>query len=225
MTRMFTYNGKRMVTWNPFTGCNFNCSYCWARKLAETKLKASYPNGFIPTTHPDRFNKRFKPNDFVFVCSMGDISFAPSVVWNQVYITAQNHPDTKFLLCTKNPLIYQHLAWRLDNVYYGITIETNRPIQVSKAPSPETRYGIMILDKHPHKFISIEPIMDFDLAGFVWWIEDIAPEIVEVGADNYNNNLPEPEPEKVERLLSYLKGICPIVIEKPGLERLFRRQA
>ena len=55
MNKMFTYQGKRLKTWNPFTGCNFNCSYCWARKLAEGKLKNSYPNGFIPTTHPDDF--------------------------------------------------------------------------------------------------------------------------------------------------------------------------
>ena len=87
--KMFTYNGKRMKSWNLFTGCNFNCSYCWARQLAETRLKASYPNGFIPTTHPDRFNRQFQPDDFVFPISMGDIAFAPSVVVDCILLTAK----------------------------------------------------------------------------------------------------------------------------------------
>ena len=220
MSKMFTYQGKVLKTWNPFTGCNFNCSYCWARKLAEGKLKNSYPNGFIPTTHPDRFDKRFKLDDFVFVCSMGDISFAPSVVWNQVYITAQNHPETKFLLCTKNPATYLSLAWRLDNIYYGCTIETNKNYKVSKAPRVYDRYLALRKAFHPHKFISIEPIMDFDLMEFSNWIYDINPEIVEIGADNYNNNLPEPSSNKILKLIDILTLHGVNVVQKQGLERL-----
>lgn len=214
------YNDKRMKVWNLFTGCNFNCSYCWARKLAETRLKSSYPNGFIPTTHLDRFNKRFKPDDFVFVCSMGDISFAPSVVWNQVYITAQNHPDTRFLLCTKNPLVYQKLAWRLDNVYYGVTIETDKNYKVSWAMRPLDRYLAFKEVNHPHKFLSIEPVMSFNLDVFVGWIADIKPEIIEIGADNYHNNLPEPQPQYLRQFIDIIKRYTPVVIQKQGLSRL-----
>jgi len=220
MGKMFTYQGERLKTWNPFTGCGFNCSYCWARKLAEGKLKNSYPNGFIPTTHPDRFNKRFKPDDFVFVCSMGDISFAPSIVWNQVYITAQNHPETKFLLCTKNPAIYLNLAWRLDNVYYGCTIETNKHYGVSKAPRTYDRYLAFKELPYSHKFLSIEPVMSFELEGFIGWIANIQPEIIEIGADNYHNNLPEPQSQYLEKFLTIIKRYTPVVIEKQGLERL-----
>lgn len=220
MNKMFTYNGKRMITWNPFTGCNFNCSYCWARKLANGKLKKSYPNGFIPITHPDRFDKRFKPDDFVFVCSMGDISFAPSVVWDQIYFIAQKHPSTKFLLCTKNPAVYLNLAWRLPNVYYGCTIETNKDYAVSKAMRCYDRYLAMKEVAHPHKFLSIEPVMSFNLEVFVDWVADIKPEMIEIGADNYHNNLPEPQPQYLIKFLETIKRYTPIVIEKQGLERL-----
>ncbi len=62
--------------------------------------------------------------------------------------------------------------------------------------------------------------MDFDLVTFVRWIGNIKPEIIEIGADNYNHNLPEPNPDKVNALLKLLRDICPTVIEKHGLERL-----
>ncbi len=216
---MFTYNGKRIVTWNPFTGCNFNCSYCWAKRLAETKLRLSYPNGFIPTTHPDRLNKRFKPDDFVFVSSMGDIAFAPSIVMNVIILTAQKHPETKFLLCTKDPEIYRKIELHQPNIYFGTTLETDRQYNVSRAPSPLQRLYSIRQSSHTHKFISIEPIMDFNLE-FIDWILSIKPEIVEIGADNYNNNLPEPSWNKVAQLIGKLRSSGIIVIEKQGLERL-----
>ena len=32
---MFTLGqGRRIHTWNPVVGCNFNCVYCWARRYA-----------------------------------------------------------------------------------------------------------------------------------------------------------------------------------------------
>ena len=220
MSKMFTYNGKRLVTWNPFTGCSFNCSYCWARNLAETKLKASYPNGFIPEFHTNRLKVKFKPDDFVFVCSMGDISFTTLEQYDQIDDVLLKFPDTKFLLCTKHPDIYVCGYPFPDNVYHGVTLETNRSTPMSKAPSPLQRYQIMTLDEHPHKFISIEPIMDFDLNPFVQMIFDINPEIVEVGADNYGNNLPEPSTDKIEILLTELRKFGRTVIKKDGLERL-----
>jgi len=222
MGKMFTYQGKRLKTWNPFTGCKFNCSYCWARKLAEGKLNNSYPNGFIPEFHPDRLKVSFKPDDFVFVCSMGDISFTTLEQYDQIDTVIQKFPDTKFLLCTKHPDIYVCGYPFPDNVYHGVTLETNRDTPMSKAPSPETRYQIMTLDKHPHKFISIEPIMDFDLIEFSNWIYDINPEIVEIGADNYNNNLPEPSSDKILKLVDILTLHGVNVVQKQGLERLLK---
>jgi len=220
---MFTYEGKRLKTWNPFTGCRFDCSYCWARKLAEGKLKSAYPNGFVPEFHSNRLKVSFKPDDFVFVCSMGDISFAPSTVWNMILTTVQSFPDTKFLLCTKDPSVYHGRISRFSNLYFGATIETNRDTQsFSKAPSTEDRYNAMMYLPQPYKFLSIEPIMDFDLNTFVQWILDINPAIVEVGTDNYHNNLPEPSSDKVKVLLEELRKFGRTVIEKQGLERLLQ---
>ena len=77
--------------------------------------------------------------------------------------------------------------------------------------------------RHPRKFISVEPIMDFDLEVLVDWMRQIKPDIVEIGADNYHNCLPEPPWEKVEALLETLREFVPRVIEKDRLHRLERR--
>ena len=49
--------------------------------------------------------------------------------------------------------------------------------------------------------------MDFDFEEFSMWIKDIKPGIVELGADNYGNHLPEPSWDKVELLLNHLNDM------------------
>ncbi len=221
MNRMFTINGRRMRTWNPFSGCNFRCTYCWARKLAEGRLKHIYKD-FSPTTWPGRCSPHFKPGEFVFVSSMGDIAFAPQIVWDTVLDRARRYPETKFLLQSKAPRIFISHTWPgfPDNVYLGTTLESNRCSNTTSAPCPCFRYEDMIDLAVPHLLVSIEPIMDFDVAPFLDWFKMIKPEIVFIGADNYRHNLPEPSWEKVQALLAALRGFVPTVVEKEGLERL-----
>ncbi len=221
MSRMFKTITK---TWNPFTGCLFNCTYCWSRKLVTGRLKDTpkyRENGFALTFHPNELKTKFKPKEFVFVSSMGDISFANNYEWEAILRVIRNYPDTKFLVQTKSPMLFlNNWQWPL-HVYHGTTIETNRKNElISKAPPVTRRYHDMRYNGHPHKFISIEPVMDFDLDILLEWIKEISPEIVEVGADNYHNHLVEPPWEKVEALLEALCKFVPRVVEKDGLERL-----
>ncbi len=69
------------------------------------------------------------------------------------------------------------------------------------------RAKAMIDLQYDRKFISIEPIMDFDLEIFAKWIEDIAPIHVAVGYDNWNNRLPEPSLSKTLTAHRKIKGI------------------
>jgi protein gp37 len=42
-----------MWSWNPITGCEHTCSYCYARERANSaRLAEFYPNGFAPTLRP-----------------------------------------------------------------------------------------------------------------------------------------------------------------------------
>jgi hypothetical protein len=169
--------------------------------------------------------KKFKPGEFVFVAYMGDIAWASVEGVRRILERIKEFPETSFLFLTKNPSVYR--GWQQTgvillpaNVYLGATIETNRDYSLSKAPEPCERYLAMAAIKHSHKFISIEPIMDFHLPTMVDWMKKIKPEIIEVGGDNYHNHLPEPPWWKVEALFKALWTICPRVIKKQGLERL-----
>lgn len=220
---MFKINGKTMITWNVYVGCLFNCTYCNARKAALTRFKHAprYRGGFIPHLVEEELRRRFKPGEFVFIAYMGDIAFATRREVELILSVVSNFPETTFLFLTKNPKCY--LRWGLqypENLYLGATIETDIDRGLTKAPAPVERYwGMKVLD-YPRKFISIEPVMEFNLPVFLYWMKEIQPQIIEVGADNYHNHLIEPSWSKVEDLLSMLRDFCPTVIEKEGLERL-----
>ena len=227
MSRMFhiptTQGFKPMRTWNVYVGCLFECTYCNARHTAITRLRNSprYKDGFSPHLVEEELGRKFKSGDFVFVGYMGDISFASRPIIIDLCTRIAEQPEVDFLFCTKNPLIYSywHIVWP-ENLYLGATIETNRDYHLTRAPAPLYRYFAMRALSHPKKFISIEPVCDFDLDTLLKWMDDIQPSIVEVGADNYHNDLPEPPWDKVEKLIKGLEDICPTVVKKVGLERL-----
>ena len=227
-SRMFHVGGRPMRTWNCHVGCFFECTYCNARRLATTRLKHSprYKDGFPPHMVREEFGRRFKPGDFVFVGYMGDISFASRPIIIDLCRIIQEQPQVDFLFCSKSPVHYW--SWNLqwpDNLYLGATIETNRDYKLTQAPAPFYRYLAMSALSYPKKFLSIEPICDFDLDVMLSWILEIKPDIIEVGADNYHNNLPEPPWDKVKQLLSSLRESIPTVIEKVGLENLCNRKS
>ena len=220
MSRMFKSITK---TWDVFVGCLFDCSYCNARKAALTRFKhlARYKDGFKPHLVESELDRKFKPGEFIFVTYMGDIAFASIEEIYLILDRIKQFPETRFLIQTKCPAIFKGWGFLFPpNVYLGTTLETDKPHSFSEAPIPEVRAKWLAHFPHPHKFVSIEPIMDFEPKYFLYMIENIKPEIIEVGADNYHNHLPEPNPFKLDFLLTALRTICPTVIEKSGLERL-----
>lgn len=133
-------------------------------------------------------------------------------------------PDNDWVWQTKNPIRYLK---RFDlmplNSIFGCTIETNRDIpEISKAPSPWKRYSAMCCSPmlKAKKFITIEPILDFDVDVMLAWLIHIEPDFVNIGADSKGHGLPEPPLWKVEALIENLQARGIEVREKQNLERL-----
>ncbi len=201
-------------TWNPISGCQFNCVYCWARELALTKLKNArrYSKGFRPSLNETEFNAKFGKGDLIFVSDMGDMfgEFVPDNWIRKVLDKIRQLPDADFLFMTKNPRRYLSLLPHIPkNTILGATIETTedeivQTDKISIAPPPTERYQAMKELEWDRKIISIEPILDFNLGSFINWVEDIDPFIVYVGYDNYCHKLREPTLKKTTELLNSL---------------------
>jgi hypothetical protein len=73
------------------------------------------------------------------------------------------------------------------------------------------------------KYITVEPVMDFDLGRFVEIIKACSPRQVNIGADSGNNRLPEPSREKI---WSLVKELCRFtqVRMKANLTRILKVQ-
>ena len=203
-------------TWNPVSGCLNNCKYCWARKLANTKLKKipRYSEGFKPRLNENEFNTKFSNGDFVFVSDMGDLfsEFIPSNWIKKILDHVRLFPEAYFLLLTKNPSRYHEFILEMPkNVILGATIETNldhivEQNAISRAPLPSERYIAMKELQWDKKMLSIEPILDFDVETFSYWIENVFPFLVYIGYDNYNHKLPEPSLNKTMKLIKKINN-------------------
>ena len=209
-SRMYEVNGTRVRTWNPFVGCKFNCSYCYAPEIYKRFSKCEQCKAFTPHFHPERLQQKFKAGETVFVCSMGDISFVSFTQFNKILEVTNYYLDTTFYIQSKNPAYFNAYIERYssdigDNIIFGTTIESNyyhfvsiRSMRhISKAPAPLDRgEAMMELSHHkylnamlkiiyhkeePRKYITIEPVLEFSLSIMVDWIKQIAPEFVYVG--------------------------------------------
>lgn len=223
-TMMFNFITK---TWNPVVGCKHDCCYCWARRLAEGKLKNSirYENGFIPQIIPKELRKRFNGKEIIFVSDMGDLwgDWVPTK-WIESVIDTIKSSESSFLFLTKNPNRYLEFIDIIPkNAILGSTVETNRDTSIfSKAPFPIVRLKAMETLRSNWNgdiMISIEPIMDFDPIILLKSLEIIKPSFVVIGKDNYRNNLPEPDLEKILSFSSKLECFTQIIF-KNSLRKL-----
>lgn len=103
----------------------------------------------------------------------------------------------------------------------GTTIESDWFHQFTMVPPyPVQRADAMANLKGERKFVTIEPILDFDVDVMVAWIKGINPEFVNIGADSKGHDLNEPPWEKVKDLIFYLTKAGIEIRQKTNLQRL-----
>ena len=205
-------------TWNTVKGrCPHGCSYCYMNRWGSLR--------------PVRFDTKELKTDlgegnFVFVGSSCDL-FASSIPdeWIEKTLVKCQGYSNRFLFQSKNPFrMAAFLSKDLLNRPFVCctTLETNRwyPSVMYNSPTPTQRVeGMSSLPATISRYVTIEPILDFDLVSFVGMIQSIGPAQVNIGADSGNNNLPEPSAGKVYDLIEELSRFTTIA-RKSNLGRL-----
>ncbi|WP_317167539.1 radical SAM protein [Dysgonomonas sp. ZJ279] len=200
--------------------CEHDCKYCYMKpkgnlkdvRLDETELKTELEYG-----------------NFIFVGSGTDM-FASNIPseWIIEVLNHCNDSDNKFLFQSKNPRRFlefiEHPVFKKSVIC--TTIESNRIYSefMGATPSVEERAKAMgeIADKGIETYVTIEPIMDFDLDELVELIKTCKATQVNIGANSHYklNQLSEPTRDQILKLIEKLSNLKIVVDKKANLKRL-----
>ena len=203
--------------------CLHRCSYCYVDNPRFGRPKKF--QGPLRLMH-EELTVRYGTGRTIFVDQCNDL-FAEDVPreWiERVLDHCAAWPTNTYVYQTKNPGRYlQFIPLMLPTCMLGCTIETNRdiPPSISQAPRPVGRFMDMkSLTSSRMTFITVEPVMDFDVEILSDWITQISPKFVNIGADSKGHNLPEPPAEKIMALIAKLNTAGIEIREKHNLGRI-----
>jgi len=201
--------------------CQHECKYCYVQ-TGRCKGLARY-QGEVRLIEKE-FDVNYGKGKTIFIEHMNDI-FGPGVtptMIDRILEHCRAWPENTYVFQSKYPMGFHWIDKAMpEGAIIGTTIETNRDIPgVSNAPAPLFRFQEMVMFDWPRKFVTIEPVLDFDVDILAGWIMQINPEFLNLGADSKNNDLPEPTVEKVMALTEKLHEHGIELREKHNLERL-----
>jgi len=215
--------------------CSHKCSYCYVddprfgrpekfkgpARLMEEEFAVKYDEKTLC-----RAGGKFP--GLIFIDHRNDL-FAENVPgeWiSRVIDHCDIWPCNDYVFQTKNPGRYIDVLLAFPRrSLLGCTIETNRdiPAAISQAPRPQERAAYMKELKGIRPlFITVEPIMDFDVPVLGQWLTEIDPEFVNIGADSKGHGLPEPSADKIGALIDVLNAAGIEIREKHNLGRLLK---
>jgi protein gp37 len=151
-------------TWNPVTGCNHGCEFCYAREIANDLYRRQNQGGYVfnfkPAFHPGRLDApcNTKPgegnNGRVFVCSMADLfgKWVPDEWITAVFNACMKAPDWEYMFLTKWPKRYAMLK-DLPKAYFGASI-------IKQVDVARVERDMMSFTTNGLKWISLEPMLE-----------------------------------------------------------------
>jgi len=166
-------DGTQGYTWNPITGCLNDCEYCYARKLANGRLRARYrANENLAPTPKDLINYSFDPfyprfwedrlhklvlfggykERGIFVCDMGELfgDWIPEAWQKKIFAAIKCYPQHRFYLLTKQPQNLIKFSPFPDNCWVGVSVCNDKMLDVAVDKLEDTQAKV--------KFISFEPL-------------------------------------------------------------------
>lgn len=206
-------------TWNAIKGqCYHDCSYCYMKRWGNLKA--------VRLDEKELQTDLGKDN-FIFVGSSCDM-FANDIPneWIRKVLVHMDKFENKYLLQTKNPdriLDFIDASVISDKSVICTTIESNRDYKeiMNRSPRIDSRVIAMTeLSSVVDTYVTIEPILDFDLLNMIDAIRLCYPTQVNIGADSGGHNLPEPSKEKIGQLILKISEFATVNL-KPNLKRLY----
>jgi len=183
----------------------------------------------------DELRVNYGSGRVIFIEHMNDLFayLVPTDFINKILAHTYNYPENSFVFQTKNPARaiddigagFNRPLIRSDRDYFGTTIETNRNVN-PHAPFPSDRaLAMAVIRKNYPKmklFVTVEPVIDFDVDAMLGFMGHIKPTFINIGADSKGNGLVEPSADK---LRSFIAGVQQMGIEirkKSNLERILK---
>ena len=206
--------------------CPHACPYCYATK-GRARRFAQGPLTFRREELNVGYGSRDHAPKTIFVEHTHDLFAAEICVeWiAEILRHCRETPYNTYVFQTRNTERASCLQHMLPPAcMLGTTIETNRAAP-GNAPHPKHRArGLMgeLYGDGVRRFVTIEPVLDFDLSGMLELLDIARPEFVNIGADSKGCGLAEPSAEKVLALIDGINALGIEIRQKTNLDRLLR---
>jgi len=150
--------------------------------------------------------------------------FADSIPfkWINDTINYANRFKNIYLYQSKNPkrmYLFKDILKDTDRIC--TTIETNRYYKGIMSSTHGSIDRALWLSHFDNRYLTIEPILDFDMDNMLHLVKICNPIQVNIGADSGNNHLPEPPYKKVKELIDEISKFT-MVSKKKNLNRLIK---